>query len=301
MKMLILFAVLVSVFALTTAKPVKEEDRLLAKREEKSDPEDVLVTESSTTESSGTESSGTEDEAEEDGSTIDEEPRSRAKRNAYEDLEDEEKMKDSSGADSKEENGDDNEETNDDTSGDDRLQEHKLQWKNTLGIRGPFTITAYQPPESEISSKKGKKKNNQFSMDFVSPSGNIEITPFAPAINSLKKVRRRCLCPLPCGAEYELIGCSGPYTVPCGGGFGGLWPGLGCGGCGGCGGYGGLYGLGGCGGFGGGYPLYGGGLGLGGCGGCGGCGGYGGCGCGGCGGGCCGGGCCGFPMMCCCK
>ena len=97
------------------------------------------------------------------------------------------------------------------------------------------------------------------------------------------------MCPFPCGPahSFEVIGCSGPYTFPCGG-LGSGWPGLACGGLGGFGGFGGLvppYGWGGYGGFGG-HPLYGGGCGYGGCGGCGGC---------GCGGGC------GYPpiMMCC--
>lgn len=284
MKLVSLFIVLVCVFAVTTAKPVKENNEVKAKHEEKSGVEDELET------------SGDEDDDEEDGSTIDDEPRTREKRDAYEELEGDEKSKDSSGDDLKQGDSDDTETK--DSSGDDdsededdRLQKNELQWKNTMGIRGPFTITAMQPPGSQSSSRKGNKQQDQFSMNFVSPPGNIEITPFAPKINSMKKVRRRCLCPFPCGPahEFELIGCSGPYSLPCGG-FGGVWPGLGYGG------YGGLYGLGGYGGYGGyglGYPWLGGGLGYGGCGG--------GCGCGGCGGcgGCCGGGCCGFPMMCC--
>lgn len=283
MKAMILSALLVSAFVLTIAKPVKEEDDgFLVKREEKRGADEELET------------SGDGKEDEEDGSSIDEEPRAREKRDKLEELEKDKQAKDSSGDDSEEEDEEEEEEgrngikeLNKDSSGDDALSENELQWKNTLGIRGPLSITAFQPGSSEISSKKGKKEKDQASMDFVTPSGNLEITPFAPTINRLKKVRRRCMCPLPC--DYEVIGCSGPYTIPCGS-FGGLWPALGCGGYGSCGGCGGLYG--GLGGYGLGYPVPG--LGYGGCGGgCGGC-----CGCGGCGP--CGGGCCGFPMMCCC-
>ncbi|XP_068744972.1 uncharacterized protein [Montipora capricornis] len=285
MKAMILSALLVSAFVLTIAKPVKEEDDgFLVKREDKRGADEELET------------SGDGKEDEEDGSSIDEEPRAREKRGKLEELEEDKQAKDSSGDDSEEEDEEAEEEgrngikeLNKDSSGDDDLSENELQWKNTLGIRGPLSITAFQPGSSATSSKKGKKQKDQASMDFVTPSGNLEITPFAPAINRLKKVRRRCMCPLPC--DYEVIGCSGPYTIPCGG-FGGLWPALGCGGYGSCGGCGGLYG--GLGGYGLGYPVPGGGLGYGGCGGgCGGC-----CGCGGCGP--CGGGCCGFPMMCCC-
>ncbi|XP_068712519.1 uncharacterized protein [Montipora foliosa] len=285
MKAMILSVLLVSAFVLTIAKPVKEEDDgFLVKREDKRGADEELET------------SGDGKEDEEDGSSIDEEPRAREKRDKLEELEEDKQAKDSSGDDSEEEDEEAEEEgrngikeLNKDSSGDDDLSENELQWKNTLGIRGPLSITAFQPGSSAISSKKGKKQKDQASMDFVTPSGNLEITPFAPAINRLKKVRRRCMCPLPC--DYEVIGCSGPYTIPCGG-FGGLWPALGCGGYGSCGGCGGLYG--GLGGYGLGYPVPSGGLGYGGCGGgCGGC-----CGCGGCGP--CGGGCCGFPMMCCC-
>lgn len=282
MKLVILFVVFVSVFVVTTAKPFIEEadNDFMVKQEEESDAGEEL------------ENSGDEKEDEEDGSSIDEEPRGREKRDALEKDENFEKTKDSSGDQSEEEKDDSREKSNKDSSGDD--DEGELQWKNTLGIRGPLSISAIQPPYPEVSPSTGKKQKQKVSLDFVTPPGNIEITPFSPSINRLKKVRRRCLCPLPC--DYEVIGCSGPYTLPCGG-CGGFWPGLGCGGCGG---YGGLYGLGG---FGLGVPMLGAGVGYGGCGGCGGCGG----GCGGCGGGCCGGcggcggGCCGFPMMCCCK
>ena len=294
MKLVILFVVLVTLFALTTAKPMIENSERLRKREEKSGVEDELET------------SGDEGDEEEDGSATNDEPRGREKRVSYEELEGDEKTKDSSGDEPEQESGDYIKEKNKDSSGDDSLQGNVLQWKNTLGIRGPFTITALQPPGSDISPNKHlKKQEAHVSLDSASPPGKIEITPFAPSINGMKKSRRRCLCPLPCGPgpTYEVIACDGPYTVPCGC-PGGVWPALGCGG------YGSPYGIGG---IGTGFPLFGGGFGgggYGGYGGCGGCGGYGGCGgwggyggCGGCGG--CGGlghgGCFGHPMMCCCK
>lgn len=273
MKLVIFFVVLVTLFALSTAKPVMEDNKLSIKREEKSGVDDELET------------SGDEGDDEEDGSATNDEPRGREKRESYEEFERDEKTKDSSGDKPEQESGD--------SSGDD-----ELQWKNTLGIGGPFTITALQPPGSEIPPSKLKKKEAHFFLDAVSPPGKIEITPLAPNINRMKKFRRRCLCPLPCapGPTYQVISCSGPYTVPCGC-LGGVWPSPGCGGCGG---FGGPYGLGG---IAPGFPLFGGG-GYGGCGGCGGYGGYGGCGgCGGCGGGFRGlyGDCFGNPMMCCCK
>lgn len=283
MKAVFLIIVLLFVFVLTPAKPVKDDGGgISSKHEDKPDVDDEL-------ENSG----DTDDNEEEDGSTT-EEPRMRQKRDLLMELEDEEDVKDSSGDDLEgdEDDSDQKEDKPIPKSGRKKVQSDsdakELQMQNTLGIRGPFTITALQPPGSQNPSQKAKKED-PFSLNFLSPPGNIEITPLEPSINRMKKVRRRCMCPFPCGPahSFEVIGCSGPYTFPCGG-LGSGWPGLACGGLGGFGGFGGLvppYGWGGYGGFGG-HPLYGGGCGYGGCGGCGGC---------GCGGGC------GYPpiMMCC--
>lgn len=267
MKAVFLIIVLLFVFVLTPAKPVKDDGSgISSKHEDKSDVDDEL-------ENSG----DTDDNEEEDGSTT-EEPRMRQKRDLVMELEDEEVVKDSSGDDLKQEDEDDS-----DKKGDKPLPKSdrkkvesdsdakELQMQNTLGIQGPFTITALQPPGSQNPSQKGNKAD-PFSLNFLSPPGNIEITPLEPSINRMKKVRRRCMCPFPCGPahSFEVIGCSGPYTLPCGG-LGSGWPGLACGGLGGFSGFGGLvppYGWGGYGGFGG-HPLYGGGCGYGGCGGCG--------------------------------
>ena len=285
MKVVFLIIVLLFVFVLTQAKPVKDDEGgISSKHEDKSDVEDEL-------ENSG----DTDDNEEEDGSTT-EEPRMRQKRDQVMELEDEEDVKDSSGDDLKHEDEDDSDTKEDKPKNKKKSHSdaNELQMQNTMGIQGPFTITALQPPGSQNPSQKGQKVD-PFSLNFLSPPGNIEITPLEPSINRMKKVRRRCMCPFPCGPahSFEVIGCSGPYTLPCAG-LGGGWPALGCGGFGGFGGPGhGIvppYGWGGYGGFGG-HPLYGGGFGYGGCGS--------GCGCGGCGGG--SGGGCGYPpiMMCC--
>lgn len=291
MRAVFLLIVLLFTFVLTPAKPVKEDEGDISSRHgDKPDVDDEL-------ENSGE----TDDEDEEDGSTT-EEPRTRQKRDVYMELEGQEKIKDSSGDDLEEEDEDDSETKEDKSSPKSDRSKNKnksdsdtkeLQMQNAMGIKGPFTITALQPPGSQNPSQKWVKQD-PFSLDFASPPGNIEITPLEPAVNRMKKVRRRCMCPFPCGPahSFEVIGCSGPYTVPCGG-FGGGWPGQGCGG------FGGMvppYGWGGYGGYGVGHPVYGGGFGgFGGFGGCGGCGGYGGCG------GCGSGGGCGYPpiMMCC--
>ncbi|KAL9984398.1 hypothetical protein ACROYT_G006686 [Oculina patagonica] len=229
------------------AKPVKEDEGDPTSRHgDKPDVDDEL-------ENSGE----TDDEDEEDGSTT-EEPRTRQKRDVYMELEDEEKIKDSSGDDLEDEDEDDSETKEEKSSPKrDRSKSKKksdsdteeLQMQNAMGIQGPFTITALQPPGSQNPSQKEVKvKQDPFSLDFASPPGNIEITPLEPPVNRMKKVRRRCMCPFPCGPahSFEVIGCSGPYTVPCGG-FGGGWPGLGCGGFGGMVPPYGLGGYGGCG------------------------------------------------------
>ena len=174
-----------------------------------------------------------------------------------------------------------------------------------------------------INTNAKNRRVGPYIANFRSP---FKITPMEPALNSLRKFKKRCFCNFPCGhlQEFEVIGCEGPYTlvpggcggygcgypgfgIGCGsgsygcGGFGGWGGSGGCGSCGGCGGIGVYGGCGGCGGCGatGGYGGYGGIGGYGGCGGCGGIGGYGGCGIGGCGvlgglGGCGG---CGYPTI----
>ncbi|KAJ7377943.1 hypothetical protein OS493_025258 [Desmophyllum pertusum] len=96
MKAAFLFIVLLSVFVLTPAKPVKEhEGDTSSKNEDKSDVDDALET-----------SGDTDDDEEEDGSST-EEPRMRQKRDVYGELEGEEKVKDSSGDDLEEEDEED--------------------------------------------------------------------------------------------------------------------------------------------------------------------------------------------------
>ena len=299
MKLILLIIVSLSLLDLTPGKPVKEHEGEGASiSDSKSSGEDELET--SVVDG--------DDEDEEDGSTT-EEPRMRQKRSDNAELQDDERSGDFSGGDleTEDKEGQDRKEDkslpkSDRPKNKNEPDSKELQMQNTLGIQQPFTITAMQPGRPQDPSQQ-MKTPEPFSLNFAGPAGKIEITPFEPAINRMKKVRRRCMCPLPCGPAhaYEVIGCGGPYTIPCGGCVGGGWPGLGCGGFGGCGGLGGVYDMIPHPGWGG-YPLYGGyggGFGCGGCGGCGGCSGCG--GCGGCGGFGWGGGCGHPPIVMCCK
>ena len=180
MKSVTVFMVFFCFLAITKAKPVNEDQEFVEKREDKSSVEDEL------------ENSGNSDEEdEEDGSTIDEEPRAREKRGIFETDKEEQNSKDFSG----EKEGTEN------SSGDEEMQKDKLQWKNSMGIRGPFTITALQP--MGLQNPSSRKQNDQGSVDLMSTPGNIQITPLEPKINSMKKIRRRCLCPFPCGVPND--------------------------------------------------------------------------------------------------